>query len=140
MDKKTLSLIKGYLDKSKGKLVVAKSLLKSKSYEDAVSRAYYAAFHAVQALLLTEGLSAHTHHGVVTLFGLHFVKTGKFDRKFGKYLINLRDERENGDYEIFSVIDEEIAKESLKEAGEFVEEAKRYLTVSYHLEFRDSFS
>ncbi|MBA7714043.1 hypothetical protein ES703_123057 [subsurface metagenome] len=140
MDKKTLSLIKGYLDKSKGKLAVATFLLKSKAYEDAVSRAYYAAFHAAQALLLTEGLSADTHHGVVTLFGLHFVKTGKIDRKFGRYLANLKDERENGDYEIFSVIDEEVAKESIKEAEEFVEEAKRYLTFFYHLKFGNSSS
>jgi len=127
LDKKTLSLIKGYLDKSKEKLTVAKSLLKSKAYEDSVSRAYYAAFHAAQALLLTEGLFANTHHGLVTLFGLHFVKTGKFDKKFGRYLINLKDERENGDYEIFSVIDGGVAKEAIQEAEQFIEETRRYL-------------
>ncbi|MEA1964427.1 MAG: HEPN domain-containing protein [Candidatus Aerophobetes bacterium] len=127
MDKKTLSLIEGYLDKSREKLTVAKTLLKSKAYEDSVSRAYYALFHAVQALLLTEGLSANTHHGLVTLFGLHFIKTGKFDKKFGRYLINLKDERENGDYEIFSVIDEGVAKEAIQEAKQFIEETRRYL-------------
>jgi hypothetical protein len=63
--------------------------LKSKAYEDRVSRAYYAAFHATQALLFTEGLSADTHHGVVTLFGLHFVKTEKFDRRYLTHLITL---------------------------------------------------
>ncbi len=68
-----------------------------------------------------------THHGVVTLFGLHFVRTGKFDKRFGRYLANLKDERENSDYEIFSVIDEEVAEEATKEAGEFFEETKRYL-------------
>jgi len=129
LDKKTLSLIKGYLDKAEGKLTVAKNLLRDKSYEDAVSRAYYAAFHAAQALLLTEGLSADTHHGVVTLFGLYFVRTGKFDKKFGRYLASLKDERENSDYEIFSVVDEELAREAVKEANEFVEEAKRYLNI-----------
>ena len=43
------------------------------------------------------------------------------------FLTNLKDERENSDYEIFSVINEEIAREAIKEAEEFVEEAKRYL-------------
>ena len=63
--------------KAKDKLRVGEQLLASGDYEDAVSRAYYAAFHCAQALLLWEGLSANTHQGVVSLFGLHFAKTGK---------------------------------------------------------------
>jgi uncharacterized protein (UPF0332 family) len=45
--------------------------------EDAVSQAYYAACHAAQALLKTEGLEADTHQGVVSLFGLHFAKSAR---------------------------------------------------------------
>lgn len=86
MDKKTASLVEGYLEKAKAKLRVAEGLLKNKDYEDAVSRAYYSAFHAAQAVLLTEGLTATTHQGLVNLFGLHLVKTGKFEKKYGKYL------------------------------------------------------
>lgn len=128
MDKKTIILIKGYMEKARNKLSVAKKLLDSKAYDDAVSRAYYAVFHAAQAMLLIEGLSADTHHGVVTLFGLHFVKTGKIDKKFGRYLANLKDNRENGDYEIFSTIDEEVAQKAVKEAGEFVAEINEFIT------------
>ena len=60
MDKKTRSLIGGYLDKADAKLKVAKSLLKMKDYEDAVSRAYYAAFHSapVSPHLLVFALNA----------------------------------------------------------------------------------
>jgi len=39
---------------------------------DAVSRAYYAAFHYARALLLTEGLEPKTHRGVVDLLIEHF--------------------------------------------------------------------
>ncbi|MEW5817169.1 MAG: HEPN domain-containing protein [Spirochaetota bacterium] len=46
MDKTTEELLKGYLEKAEKKLNVAKTLLKSEDYEDAVSRAYYAVFHA----------------------------------------------------------------------------------------------
>lgn len=116
------------MEKARNKLSVAKKLLDSKAYDDAVSRAYYAVFHAAQAMLLIEGLSADTHHGVVTLFGLHFVKTGKIDKKFGRYLANLKDNRENGDYEIFSTIDEEVAQKAVKEAGEFVAEINEFIT------------
>ncbi len=127
MDKKTISLLKGYTEKAKEKLRSAETLLKNDGYDDAVSRAYYCAFHAAQAILLTEGLSTETHQGVVNLFGLHFVKTGKFERRFGKMLANLKDDRENGDYEIYSAIDKESAEQSVQEAREFLKEAERYL-------------
>ncbi len=127
MDKNTEALLKGYLQKSKEKLQVAQKLLREGDFEDAVSRAYYSAFHATQAILLTEGLSAETHQGLVNLFGLHLVKTGKFDKKFGKYLTNLKDDREASDYEVYSSIDQETAEHALQEAREFLTAAEDYL-------------
>jgi len=127
LDLATKELIKGYLEKAERKLKVAEKLLRSDDYEDAVSRAYYAVFHAAQGLLLTEGERAETHKGVVTLFGLLFVKTGKFKKDLGKYLANLKDERESGDYEVFSYIDRETAETAIEEAKEFVRETQAYL-------------
>jgi len=127
LDEKTLNLLKGLLEKAHEKLRAAEELLKVEAYDDTVSRAYYCVFHATQALLLSEGLSADTHQGVLNLFGLYFVKTQKFDKRFGRILSNLKDDRENGDYEIFSTIDKDVAEESVKEAGEFLKEAERYL-------------
>jgi uncharacterized protein (UPF0332 family) len=130
LDEKAKILINGYLEKAGKKLEVAKRLLASGDYEDAISRAYYAVYHATQALLLTEGQHAETHKGVVTLFGLLFVKTGKFSKNFGKYLANLKDDRESGDYEVFTYIDEETAQAAMNEATEFIAEAKHYLEKS----------
>ncbi len=127
MDLAAKELIKGYLEKAEKKLKVAEKLLRSDDYEDAVSRAYYAVFHAAQALLLTEGERAETHKGVVTLFGLLFVKTGKFKKDLGKYLANLKDERESGDYEIFSYVERETAETAIEEAKEFIRETQAYL-------------
>lgn len=127
MDSVIKALIKGYLQKAEKKLDVAERLFQSGDYEDAVSRAYYAAFHMAQALLLTEGQKAESHKGVVTLFGLLFVKTGKFSRNLGRYLANLKDDRESGDYEVFSYIDRETAEAAIYEAREFFKEARLYL-------------
>ncbi|MBI4431403.1 MAG: HEPN domain-containing protein [Candidatus Omnitrophica bacterium] len=41
MDKKTVSLIKGYLEKAEEKLCSAETLMRNGRYDDAVSRAYY---------------------------------------------------------------------------------------------------
>ncbi len=127
MEKVTEELIKGYIKKAEKKLEVSKRLLKSEDYEDAVSRAYYSVYHVAQALLLTEGQTADTHKGVVTLFGLLFVKTGKFRRDMGKYLANLKDDRESGDYEVFSFIDKEAADVAVTEAEAFFSEGRKYL-------------
>ena len=115
------------MQKAERKLEAADELYRSEYYEDAVSRAYYAVFHVVQALLLTEGQKADTHKGVVTLFSLLFVKTGKFSRDMGKYVVNLKDDRESGDYEVFSYIDRETAETAREEARKFIEESKAYL-------------
>ncbi|MEP9409930.1 MAG: HEPN domain-containing protein [Candidatus Brocadia sp.] len=127
MDSTTKALVIGYIQKANKKLEVAEKLLKLGDYEDAVSRAYYAVFHATQALLLTEGERAETHKGIVTLFGLLFVKTGKFSKNIGKYLANLKDDRESGDYEVFSYIDRETAETAISESKEFLKETKLYL-------------
>ena len=127
MESITKALIIGYMHKANKKLEVAEKLLKSSDYDDAVSRAYYAVFHATQALLLTEGERAETHKGIVMLFGLLFVKTGKFSKNIGKYLANLKDDRESGDYEVFSYIDKDTAETAISESKEFLKEAKLYL-------------
>ena len=129
MDDAVRKLVEGYLQKAENKLKVAEKLLGTGDYEDAVSRAYYAVFHATQALLLTEGQKAESHKGAVTLFSLLFVKTGKFGRNFGKYLANLKDNRESGDYEVFSYIDRETTETAITEAKEFLKEVRNYLKV-----------
>ncbi len=127
MDLATKELIKGYIEKAEKKVKVAEKLLNSGDYEDAISRAYYAVYHASQALLLSVGQRAETHKGLVTLFSLLFVKTGKFKKDLGRYLANLKDDRESSDYEVFSYIDSETAEKGIKEAKEFLKETKKYL-------------
>ena len=57
-------LIAGYLAKAHTKLRVARELNERHEWDDVVSRAYYAAFHAAQAVLLAEGHQAETHRGL----------------------------------------------------------------------------
>jgi uncharacterized protein (UPF0332 family) len=127
LDKVRSELAQGYLDKAHGKVRVARELLLKGEWDDAVSRAYYGAFHAAQAALLTEGQRGETHKGLLTLFGLLLVKTGKFDKKWGKFLANLKDDREAGDYDALSYIDEETARRAVQEAEQFVTHVHEYV-------------
>lgn len=83
---------------------------------------------AAQAALLTEGQRGDTHKGVVLLFGLLLVKTGKFDKKWGKFLANLKDDRETGDDDALSFIDEETARRAVSEAEEVLSRVAGYLS------------
>ncbi|CUQ68090.1 HEPN domain-containing protein [Candidatus Nitrospira inopinata] len=127
MDRAQQELIRGYLAKAREKARVARDLYAKGEWDDAISRAYYAAYHAAQAALLTEGQRADTHKGVVTLFGLLLVKTGKLDKRWGKLLSNLKDDRETGDYDALSYLDEETARRAVREADEFVAAVDRYI-------------
>lgn len=96
-------------------------------WDIASNRYYYACYHAVQALLIKNGLNSHTHDGLITSFGLHFVKTGKVDRKLGAFLSRIEQLRKKGDYNcVYSVSEEEIvtmigpAKELIQKIEELV--------------------
>lgn len=77
---------------------------------------------------MTEGQRADPHKGVVTLFGLLLVKTGKLDKKWGKLLSNLKDDREAGDYDALSYLDEETARRAVRESEEFVAAVEQYVS------------
>ena len=120
-------LIEAYLEKARQKLGVARRLRDSGDHDDAVSRAYYAAFHAAKALLTSAGEQPRTHHGAVTLFNLLFVKTGKISKRAGRFFANLKDDRESADYELFSFADADTAQVAVEEAESIVAEATSYL-------------
>ena len=74
------------LEKAHRFLDQADEMCKQHYWDIASNRYYYACYHAVQALLIKNGLYAHTHDGLLSQFGLHFVKTGKIDKDFGAFL------------------------------------------------------
>ena len=75
----------------------------------AANRYYYACFHAVQALFIHNGLAGKTHSGMLSQFGLHFIKTGIIEDRLGGFLTRMEQLREKGDYNcVFSISEEEL--------------------------------
>lgn len=135
MEQNVRELILGQTAKAEEKLNAAKSLLGGGFVDDAISRAYYAIFHAASAVLLSEGMSAESHGALKDLFGLHFVKPGKIDRKFGRILNRLKDDRETGDYDIYAAFEKEDAENAVQMAAEFLAAMKRFLTEAHRVSF-----
>lgn len=116
-----VQMVLAQLDKARQKLDAAKTLLAGGYFDDALSRAYYAMYHPAAALLLTEGLTADTHSRLKTLFGLRFVQSGTVDRKYARMLTALKDEREAGDYDLFTAFDEDDARRGIEQAEDFIQ-------------------
>jgi uncharacterized protein len=92
---------------------------------DAMSRTYYAVFHAARALLLLEGLEPKTHGGVARMVGEHLVRAGKLDAHSGLVVTRLQAYRQASDYSYVFEIDEADAKMELMAAEAFVERASK---------------
>jgi len=80
-------------------LDAAKVLADSEFWNSSINRLYYAAFYAVNALLVWNNILTKSHSTTKSQFSLHFVKTGRFDKKHGRLLAELFDSRQKGDYE-----------------------------------------
>ena len=76
-------------------------------WRTAANRLYYTCFYAVSALLIKNGIKAHTHSGVINQFGLHFVKADIFSQKEGRFFKRLFELRQDGDYDDWITITEE---------------------------------
>lgn len=123
MNEEIEALLKKALDSIKG----ARLLFDDELYGFAVSRAYYAMFYLVSAVLLTKGLNFSKHQAVVAAFGQHFVKTGIFKHKFHQYLVEAFEQRQIGDYEPMEEITKETAQKSIDRAEEFLVAVRAYL-------------
>ncbi|MHA1410848.1 MAG: HEPN domain-containing protein [Candidatus Odinarchaeia archaeon] len=117
-----LKIAQEHINRAEKTLEAANKLFEVGLYEDAITRAYYTAFHAAQGLLYLLGEEAKTHKGLHTLFGLKVIKTGLIDERFGRHLSKLASYRESADYNVLTFISKDDAAESIKMAEEFLQE------------------
>lgn len=124
-------LMKYRLEMAEERLHSSKVLLEAGSYKDSMGRSYYAMFTAVRALLAMEGQDFSKHAGVIAYFQKEFVKTGKVDRKYSKYISQAFQIRNNTDYADFFIVSVQDAKEQYEKAKEFLKVIVKYLSENY---------
>lgn len=119
------------LEMAKERLHSSEILLKDGSYKDSIGRSYYAMFTSVRALFAMEGQDFSKHAGVIAYFQKEFVKTGKFDKKYSKYISQAFQIRNNTDYADFFIVSMQDAKEQYDKAKEFLEVIEKYIAENY---------
>jgi len=103
------------------------TLFQRELYNGAVDRAYYAAFHAATAALLTLDLEFSRHSAVIAAFGREFAKPRKLDPKHHQTLIEAFSLRQKADYDYTVKINRETAERVVQGCRELVEAVRVYL-------------
>ncbi|MCD7855734.1 MAG: HEPN domain-containing protein [Clostridiales bacterium] len=110
-EKKILSEYR--LESAGERLHSAKVLLEDGSYKDSIGRSYYAIFTAVRALIALDGKDFSKHSSVISYFQKEYVKTGKIDTKYSKYLTKAFQIRNTTEYEDFTLLLKMMPKSSI---------------------------
>jgi uncharacterized protein (UPF0332 family) len=110
--------------KAERALTAARLLLKVDDADGACNRAYYAMFDAAHAALLAAGVELpgrpiKSHHGLVSLFGQHLVRTKQIDAEHGVALNKVLNLRLLADYE-GSALSSDKAAQAVELAEAFV--------------------
>ncbi len=108
-------------------LRAAQTLLDAGLHADSVSRAYYAAYHLLRALLLSRGLEPRSHSGAIHLFNTEFVRGGLLPSSHNRLLGGLQRARELADYDSAVAFSSEDARQSLDDARSFAREVLEFL-------------
>jgi uncharacterized protein (UPF0332 family) len=95
-------------------------LMDEGDYDSAASQLYYAMFYIAQAMLENLGLSFSSHKAVISAFGQHFAKSGEFDPRFHRALIDSFNQRQLGDYAAQSGLNRSDIEIMLVSANEFM--------------------
>jgi uncharacterized protein (UPF0332 family) len=92
-----------------------------------VNRAYYAAFYALLALLLTKNEKPRKHIGAISILDKEFVKSGLLGKEASNCIHELFDMRMEDDYVSYEPVSREEAEKAMSMSEKFVCVAREYL-------------
>ncbi len=121
------------LEKAENALKQVEANIANEFWDLIANRLYYAAYYAVTALLISENHETHTHNGVITMFGLHFVKTGKFTKEDHRLYQRLFTQRQTGDYSDNFFLDKEDVMPQIEPTKIFIKKISDYLSEKHYL-------
>ena len=116
------TLVEKELERARETFEEIEVLRQAGKWNGAANRVYYSVFHAVNALLINDGIQTVRHKSSHALFSQNYIKTGKLPLEFGKLYNNLQTLREKSDYNCFYDVDEQDINEGTELARRFIEE------------------
>ena len=109
----------------------AELLLSHEAFDSAVNRAYYAVFHAINAIHSLDGHGYKRHKDAIGNFNKNYVHTGIFPKEYGRLVVLAETMRRNSDYEDYYTTTKDEAVKQFHFAKEFFHAVKQYCEERY---------
>lgn len=111
-------------------LADARLMFENRRLKSAADRSYYAMFHAAQAAVSQEvARLPKSHKGLRTFFAKHFVATNRVPRDLSRDLTFAFELRQASSYEVSIEFGEDIVRETIERADNFITVIKKVLGV-----------
>jgi uncharacterized protein (UPF0332 family) len=114
------------LESAKEDLKAAKTLYDTASYKAANNRAYYAIYHAINAVHALNGKGYKRHKDAIANFNKEYVKTEIFPKDIGRKIAGAEEIRHASDYDDFYIATEKEAAQQIATAEEFIKMVEKY--------------
>lgn len=114
------------IESAKEDLKSAKILRDADSYKGANNRAYYAIFHAINAIHGIKGVAYKRHKDAIANFNKEYVKTEVFPREIGRKISSVEEIRHASDYDDFYIATIDEVNEQISIAEEFIKMTEAY--------------
>lgn len=105
-------------------------LMKAGLWNTLANRLYYSLFHAVSALLISEGHEVGTHKGAAIRFQQYFVKTKLFSVEEGRFYSQMQTMRESADYNCAYDVSKEEVRERVGPTRLLIDRIKQYIVAN----------
>ena len=115
------------LEKADKMLVQTGKMAEEKLWGLVANRLYYALFHAVKALLVSEAHPVGTHRGAVNQFYLYYVKAGYFTKEESRLYSQLQQLRDEGDYNCVIEVEKEDVEDKIIPTRQLIDKIKQYI-------------
>lgn len=114
------------IETAKEDLRSAKILRDADSYRGANNRAYYAIFHAINAIHGMKGVAYKRHKDAIANFNKEYVKTKIFPKGIGRKIASVEEIRHASDYDDFYIATVDEVNEQIAIAEEFIQMVEQY--------------
>jgi uncharacterized protein (UPF0332 family) len=126
-DKQEIALAKYRLAKAKEAKADASMAIGNGSFNAVANRSYYAIFHAMRAVLATNGYDSKKHSGIIAEFNKSYVKTGVFPASVSEIIKSAFTVRGKSDYDDFYVVSKAEVADQIGNAETFLRVVEEYL-------------
>ena len=118
------TLVNLYLSKCDETLNDARLTRDQGRWNASANRLYYALFHAITALFVSDGIPVHSHNGMKIKFGKEYVLTGLATDEEGKLLSKMETMRERADYDVTFTATESLLDERFSLVEKMIQHIK----------------